>query len=41
MGKTVLLRRLVAADGTAGRRSVVVDAKGTDPRLPWDLVEAW
>jgi len=41
MGKTVLLRRLVAADGAAGRRSVVVDCKGTEPRLAWELIEAW
>jgi hypothetical protein len=31
VGKTVLLRRLVANDGARGRRVVFVDAKATEP----------
>ena len=41
MGKTVAAGRLVATDGAAGRGSIFVDAKGTDPGLAWSLVEAW
>jgi hypothetical protein len=41
VGKTVLLRRLVANDGARGRRVVFVDAKATEPRLPAELVAAY
>jgi hypothetical protein len=41
VGKTVLLRRLVANDGACGRRVVFVDAKATEPRLPAELVAAY
>jgi hypothetical protein len=40
-GKTVAAGRLVAADGARGRRSIFIDAKGTDPELAWSLVDAW
>jgi hypothetical protein len=40
VGKTVLLRRLIAADGAGGRRVVFIDAKATEPRLPAELVAA-
>jgi hypothetical protein len=41
VGKTVLLRRLVANDGARGRRVVFVDAKATEPRLPAELIAAY
>jgi hypothetical protein len=41
VGKTVLLRRLVAADGACGRRAVFIDCKATEPRLPAELVAAY
>ncbi len=40
-GKTTLLRRLVAADGARGRRVIILDAKGTEPGLPDELVAVW
>jgi hypothetical protein len=41
VGKTVLLRRLVSADAARGRMVVFVDGKGTEPRLPAELVAAY
>jgi hypothetical protein len=41
VGKTVLQRRLVAADGARGRRVVFIDAKGTEPTLAAELIAAY
>jgi hypothetical protein len=41
VGKTVLLRHLVAADAARGRRVVFIDGKATEPRLPAELVAAY
>jgi hypothetical protein len=41
VGKTVLLRRLVSADAARGRMVVFVDGKGTEPRLPAELLAAY
>jgi hypothetical protein len=41
VGKTVLLRHLVAADAARGRGVVFIDGKATEPRLPAELVAAY
>ena len=41
VGKTVLQRRLVAADAARGRRVVFIDAKATEPTLAAELIAAY